>query len=60
MNPILIEIYSTILPSAPYFILAYVLLILALFVFAFTIYRSQKKSEKQLELIEESIADLKS
>ena len=39
MDAILVEIYSTILPSAPYVIAAYALLLAALFVFAFAVLR---------------------
>lgn len=56
MNPILEEIYSTIIPSAPYLIVAYALLWVALLVYVLVIARGQKRAEKQLELLEESLA----
>ena len=39
MNPILADIYSTILPSAPYIIAAYALLWVALLVYVLMIFR---------------------
>ena len=53
MNPILADIYSTILPSAPYIIAAYALLWVALLV----IFRGTKKATAQLTLLEEAVAD---
>ena len=44
MNPILEQIYSTILPAAPYVIAAYALIWLALFVYVFIIMRGVKKA----------------
>ncbi|WP_165061839.1 MULTISPECIES: CcmD family protein [unclassified Adlercreutzia] len=55
MNPVLEEIYSTIIPSAPYLIAAYALLWVALLVYILIIVRGQKRAEKQLELIEEDV-----
>lgn len=57
MNPILEEIYSTILPSAPYLIAAYALLWVALLVYVLIIARGQKRAEQQLALLEEAVAD---
>ena len=57
MNSILAEIYSTIIPSAPYIIAAYALLLAALFVFAFMIFRGIKKAEAQMKVLEEAIAE---
>ena len=44
MNPILADIYSTILPSAPYIIAAYALLWVALLVYVLMIFRGTKKA----------------
>ena len=41
MNPVLADIYSTILPSAPFVIAAYALLWVALLVFVFMIMRAK-------------------
>lgn len=57
MNPILADIYSTILPSAPYLIAAYALLWLALLIYVLVIFRGTKKAEAQLMLLEEAVAD---
>lgn len=57
MNPILADIYSTILPSAPYIIAAYALLWVALLVYVLTIFRGTKKATAQLTLLEEAVAD---
>lgn len=59
MNPILADIYSTILPSAPYIISAYALLWVALLVYVLMIFRGTKKAEAQLMLLEEAVADQK-
>lgn len=59
MNPILADIYSTILPSAPYIIAAYAFLWVALLVYVLMIFRGTKKAEAQLMLLEEAVADQK-
>ena len=57
MNPILADIYSTILPSAPYIIAAYALLWVALLVYVLIIARGTKRAEAQMALIEEELAE---
>ncbi len=59
MNPVLADIYSTILPSAPFVIAAYALLWVALLVFVFMIMRGIKKNEAQVAVLEEALEDLK-
>lgn len=59
MNPVLADIYSTILPSAPFVIAAYALLWVALLVFILAIMRGIKKSEAQMAVLEEVLEDLK-
>lgn len=56
MNPLLEEIYSTILPSAPYIVLAYALVWVALFVWVLIVFNKQKKLEAQLQIFEEEFA----
>ena len=56
MNSVLVEIYSTVLQSAPFVIAAYVLMWLALCSYLFILMRRMKKTEKQLDLIEEVLA----
>ena len=55
MNPILEEIYSTIIPSAPYIIAAYALVLAVLFVWLFVQVRKQSKLAQQLTLLEEEL-----
>ena len=57
MNPILADIYSTILPSAPYIIAAYALLWVALLVYVLMVFRGTTKATAQLTLLEEAVAD---
>lgn len=54
MNAVLVEIYSTILPAAPYVIGAYVLIWLALFVYVFFVMRKVNKAEAQIAVLEEA------
>lgn len=58
MNSVLAEIYSTIIPSAPYVIAAYALIFLILFVFVFMTVRGLKKTEKEMRLIEERLDEM--
>ena len=55
MNPILADIYSTILPSMPYVIGAYVLIWLILFAYMLIITRGNKKLESQIAVLEEEL-----
>jgi hypothetical protein len=57
MDPILAEIYSTILPAAPYVIAAYALMWLVLFVYILTITLSLKKTERHLAALEEALKE---
>lgn len=57
MNAVLAEIYSTIIPSAPYVIAAYALVWAALLVYVIVIVRGQRKAEAQMALIEEALAE---
>ena len=59
MTPVLADIYSTILPSAPFVIAAYALLWVALLVFILAIMRGIKKSEAQMAVLEEVLEVLK-
>lgn len=56
MNPILSDIYSSVLPSAPYIIAAYAILWLALLVYVLIVVRGLKKTEAQMALLEEVVA----
>ena len=59
MNPVLTEIYSTIIPSMPYVIAAYALIWLVLLIYVFIIMRGQKKAESQMAVLEEELAEIK-
>ena len=59
MNPVLEEIYSTIIPSAPFLIAAYALIWLVLLVFVFVSLHGMKKTEAQVAVLEEAVAELK-
>lgn len=57
MNAVLTEIYSTVIPSAPYIIAAYVFIWVALLAYVVIIARGNKKAEAQLALLEEAVAE---
>lgn len=57
MNAVLAEIYSTVIPSAPYVIAAYALVWASLLAYVIIIMRGQKKAEARMALIEEALAD---
>jgi len=56
MNPILVDMYSTVIPSAPFLIAAYALVWAALLVYVLVVVRGLKKTEAQVALLEEEIA----
>lgn len=56
MNPVLAEIYSTVLPAAPFLIGAYVLIWLAILIFILVVNGKVKRAEQQLMLLEEAFA----
>lgn len=56
MNPILADIYSTIIPSAPYLIAAYALVWVVLLVYVIIVVRGLKKTEAQMAVLEEALA----
>ena len=58
MNSLLNEIYSTILPSAPFIIAAYALIWFALLVFMLVSFFQLKKTEAKLDVLEKSIEKL--
>ena len=55
MNPILADIYATVIPSAPFIIAAYAILWLALLVYVIKIVGGLKKTEAQMAVLEEAI-----
>ena len=59
MNPILSDIYSTVIPSAPFVIAAYALVWFVLLVYVIVVVRGLKKTEAQIALLEEEVARMK-
>ena len=57
MNPVLADMYSTVAPSAPFIIAAYALMWLALLVYVMVIVLNLRKTEAQMALLEEMLAD---
>lgn len=57
MNPILADIYSTVIPSAPYLIAAYALLWLALLAYVLVVARGVKRTEARLRVLEEALEE---
>lgn len=55
MDPILADIYSTILPSMPFVIGAYALIWIVLFVYVVFIVRGTKKTEREIIVLEETL-----
>lgn len=55
MDPILAEVYSTVLPAAPFVIAAYVGIWLALFVFVFALSRRAKRTSEDLDALREAL-----
>jgi len=56
MNPILAEIYSTVLTAAPYVIAAYALIWLVLAVYLLIVTLGLKRTEQKMAALEEALA----
>ncbi|MCL1846911.1 MAG: heme exporter protein CcmD [Coriobacteriia bacterium] len=56
MDPILAEIYSTVMTAAPFVIGAYALMWLVLLVYLLMTALGLKRTEKQIAALEESLA----
>lgn len=56
MNPVLADMYSTVIPSAPFIIAAYAIVWLALLVYVIAVVRGLKKAEAQMALLEEELS----
>jgi CcmD family protein len=56
MDPILAEIYSTVLTAAPYVIGAYALIWLVLLVYVLAISLGIRRTERQLDALEEALS----
>ena len=55
MDPILSEVYSTVLPAAPFVIAAYVGIWLALFVFVLALSRRAKRTSEDVEALKQAL-----
>jgi hypothetical protein len=55
MDPILAEIYSSVLGAAPYVIAAYALMWVILLAYVLIVSMSYKKTEKQIAALEEAL-----
>ena len=55
MDPILAEVYSTVLPAAPFVIGAYVGIWLALTVYLFALSRRAKRTHDDIEALREAL-----
>ena len=57
MDPILSEVYSTVLPAAPYVLAAYVGILLALFAFVLSLWRKSRRTESDIEALKRAIEE---
>lgn len=57
MDPILSEVYSTVLPAAPYVIAAYVGILLALLAFVLLLWRKSKRTEADIDALKRALED---
>lgn len=57
MDPILSEVYSTVLPAAPYVLAAYVGILLTLFAFVFSLWRKSKRTEADIDALKRALGD---
>ena len=57
MDPILVEVYSTVLPAAPYVIAAYAGIVLVLFAFALMLWRKSKRIQSDLDALKRALDD---
>ena len=55
MDPILAEVYSTVLPAAPFVLAAYVGIWLVLFVFVLTLWRKSKRTNADIEALKRAL-----
>ena len=59
MNPVLADIYSTVIPSMPFIIAAYALMWAVLLIYVLVYISELKKTEQQIAVLEEAVAELK-
>ena len=58
MNPVLMEIYSTVLPAAPYVVAAYAGILLVMAIYVFYVTNKLRKTEQKLAALEEHVMAL--
>lgn len=59
MDPVLAEIYSTVLTAAPYVIAAYALIFLIMLVYVAFIMTKLKNTEKKIDALSEHVEELR-
>lgn len=57
MDPILAEVYSTVLPAAPYVLAAYLGIWVALFAFVAMLWRKSKRIQSDLDALKRALED---
>ena len=57
MDPILEEVYSTVLPAAPYVLAAYIGIWLVLFVFVLVLWRKSNRTADDVEALKKALED---
>lgn len=55
MDPILAEVYSTVLPAAPFVLAAYVGIWLALFVFVLVLWRKSRRTRQDIDALKHAL-----
>lgn len=59
MDSILSEVYSTVLPAAPYVLAAYIGIWLVLFIFVLALWRKSKRASEDIEALKQALEDRK-
>ena len=59
MDPIVSEVYSTVLPAAPYVLAAYIGIWLVLFIFVLVLWRKSKHTSEDIEALKQALEDRK-
>lgn len=55
MNSVLAEIYSTVIPSAPFIVVAYALMWVALLAYVVVVVRGLRSTEEKMAVLEERL-----
>lgn len=59
MDSILSEVYSTVLPAAPYVLAAYIGIWLVLFIFFLALWRKSKRTSEDIEALKQALEERK-